>query len=171
MLCGSETWVMTLCISRVLGRFHHRVVRRITGRQPRRGRYKVWIYILLENAMVEAVLQEMETYVSRLQNMVPHFIETKSVYMSWGYLDVMNYYGVWIVIFLIKRILKLDVVMHYAFPKWSREVQWFWSILWLEIAHSTLKTVQYGKYMLRSCLILKEVFVEIGEGSEIAPNL
>ena len=34
MLYGSETWVMTPHIGRVLGIFHHRVDRRITGRQP-----------------------------------------------------------------------------------------------------------------------------------------
>ena len=50
----SETWVMTPCIGRVLGRFHRRVARRLTGRQPRRGRYSVWVYPPLEYAMVEA---------------------------------------------------------------------------------------------------------------------
>ena len=34
MLYGSETWVVTYCIGRVLGRLHHRVTRRLTGRQP-----------------------------------------------------------------------------------------------------------------------------------------
>ena len=34
MMYGSETWVMTPCIGRVLGGFHHRVACRITGRQP-----------------------------------------------------------------------------------------------------------------------------------------
>ena len=35
ILYGSETWFMNPCIGRVLGRFHHRVARRITGSQTR----------------------------------------------------------------------------------------------------------------------------------------
>ena len=50
MIYGSKTWVMTPHIGRVLGRFHHRVVLRLTGRQPRRGRDGVWVYSLLEDA-------------------------------------------------------------------------------------------------------------------------
>ena len=38
MLYRSETWVMKPRIRRVLGVFHHRVARRLTGRKPRRGR-------------------------------------------------------------------------------------------------------------------------------------
>ena len=34
---GSETWVMTSLIGRVLGIFHHRVARRLTGCQPYMG--------------------------------------------------------------------------------------------------------------------------------------
>ena len=34
MLYGSETWVVTYCIGGVLGRLHHRVTQRLTGRQP-----------------------------------------------------------------------------------------------------------------------------------------
>ena len=51
-------------MKRVLGRFHHRVDHRLTEWQPRRGRHGGWFYPPLEDAMEEAGLQEMETYVS-----------------------------------------------------------------------------------------------------------
>ena len=70
LLYGSETWVMTPRIGRVLSRFHHRVDRRLTGRQPRRGRDGVWVYPTLEDAMLGAGLQEVETYACRRQNVV-----------------------------------------------------------------------------------------------------
>ena len=50
MIYGSKTWVMTPHIGRVLGGFHHRVVLRLTGRRPRRGRDGVWVYTLLDDA-------------------------------------------------------------------------------------------------------------------------
>ena len=43
----SEVWVVTPLIGWVLGRFHHRVARRLTGRQPWRGKYGVWKYLPL----------------------------------------------------------------------------------------------------------------------------
>ena len=43
MLYKSDTWVTTPHIGRVLGGFHHRVARRMTGRQPWRGRDGVWV--------------------------------------------------------------------------------------------------------------------------------
>ena len=56
LLYGSEAWAMTPRIGRVLGGFHHRVDRRLTERQPRRGRDGVWIYPPLEDALAEAGL-------------------------------------------------------------------------------------------------------------------
>ena len=38
MLYGSDTWVMTPRIYRMLGGFHHRVAQRLTERQPWKGR-------------------------------------------------------------------------------------------------------------------------------------
>ena len=43
LLYGSETWVVTPCIGRLLGRFHHRVAHNLTYRQNWRGREGVWI--------------------------------------------------------------------------------------------------------------------------------
>ena len=37
MIYGSDTWVLTPRMKRVLGGFHHRVARKLTGRQPLRG--------------------------------------------------------------------------------------------------------------------------------------
>ena len=68
---------MTFRIGRVWGRFHHRVARRLTGRQPWRVRDELWLYPLLEYAMAEAGFQEVETYVSCHQNTVAHFIATR----------------------------------------------------------------------------------------------
>ena len=70
MLCGLETWVLTPRMKRVLGGLHYRVARRLTGRQPRRGQERVWVYPPLEDEMEEAGLQEVETYVSRCHNTV-----------------------------------------------------------------------------------------------------
>ena len=46
MMYGPETWMMTPCIGRVLGGFHHRVDHRLMGRQPWRGGGVVWVYAL-----------------------------------------------------------------------------------------------------------------------------
>ena len=58
MLYKLDTWVMTPHIWRVLGGFHHRVDRRLTGWQDWQGRNGVWIYPPLDSAMVEVGLQE-----------------------------------------------------------------------------------------------------------------
>ena len=79
MLYGSETWVMTLNIGRVWGGFHYRVAHSMTGRKPRRVRDGGWEYTPLEEAMAEAGLQEVDTYVSRHQNTVAKFIATRPI--------------------------------------------------------------------------------------------
>ena len=61
-------------MKRLLGGFQHRVDRRLTGGQPWKGRDGVWFYPPLEDAMVEAGLQEVETYISLLQNTVAKYI-------------------------------------------------------------------------------------------------
>ena len=62
-----------------MGGFHHRVARRLTGVQPWRGWDDVWAYPFLEDAMAEAGLQKVETYVSRCYNTVAHFIVTRPI--------------------------------------------------------------------------------------------
>ena len=71
MLYGLEMWVMTLRTGRVLGGVHHRVSRRLT---VRRG-----VSPLMEDAIVEAGLQNVDKYVSRFQNTVAKFIETRLI--------------------------------------------------------------------------------------------
>ena len=44
LLYGSETWVLTPLIQRVLGGFHHRVSQRLKGWQPHKGRDGGWVY-------------------------------------------------------------------------------------------------------------------------------
>ena len=70
VLYWSDTWVLTPCMNSFLVGLYHRVARRLTGRQPRKGRYRGCIYPPLEDAMAEVGLQEVETYVSRLQKTV-----------------------------------------------------------------------------------------------------
>ena len=79
MLYGSDIWVMKLRIWRVLGGFHHRVARGMTRRQTWRGQDGVWLYPPLEDAMVEAELLELETYVSLRQNTITQFIKTRPI--------------------------------------------------------------------------------------------
>ena len=79
LMYGLETWTMRLRMGRELGRFHHRVACRMTGQLPRRGREGRWIYLPLEEAMEESGLQEVETYVSRFQNTVSQFIDTRPI--------------------------------------------------------------------------------------------
>ena len=55
---------------RMLGEFHHRVDHRLKGRQPRRVQDCGWVYPSLEDVMAEAGFQEVDTYVSCLQNTV-----------------------------------------------------------------------------------------------------
>ena len=79
MIYESESLVLTLCMKRVWGGCHHRVARRLTGRQPRRGRDGGWFYLLLENVMGEVGLREVRTYASRRQNTVPYYIATRPI--------------------------------------------------------------------------------------------
>ena len=54
LLFGAETWVLPLRMERALDIFQHRVVQRITRRQPRRRVDGSWAYPLVEEAMGEA---------------------------------------------------------------------------------------------------------------------
>ena len=61
---------MALRIGNVLGGFHHRMARKLKGRQPQRRKDGVWVYPPLEDAMAEAGLQEVEAYIYCRQNTV-----------------------------------------------------------------------------------------------------
>ena len=60
-LYGSETWVMFPFIGTTLGGFHHRVARRLMGRQIRRVLDGTWVYPPLAEVMTKAVLQKVDT--------------------------------------------------------------------------------------------------------------
>ena len=79
ILYGSETWVMTPCIGRVLDGFHHRVGCRMTGQQPRRGWDGGWVHPPLMGAMAKAGLKEVDNYISRLQRIVTQLIATRYI--------------------------------------------------------------------------------------------
>ena len=79
LLYGSETWFLTPCMQRVLGGFHHKVARRLTGRQLRKGRDGGCVYPPLEDDMEGSGLQEVDTYVSFCQNTVAQYIATRPI--------------------------------------------------------------------------------------------
>ena len=65
MLYRSETLVLTLCVERGVGVSHHRVAHNLTGIKTQIVSDGLWVYPLIEYAISEAVLHEVETYVSR----------------------------------------------------------------------------------------------------------
>ena len=69
----------TFCFKRVLGGFHHRVENWITGEKTRQLDDRIWAYPRLEEAMWEAVLEYMETYISRRHNTAAKNIATKPI--------------------------------------------------------------------------------------------
>ena len=79
LIYGSDTWVLTPRMKRVLGGFHHRVDLRLTGRQPWKGRDRGWVYPPMEDVMAEAGFQELETYVSRHHNTSAQYISTTTI--------------------------------------------------------------------------------------------
>ena len=79
LLYKSETWVLTLCMQRVLGKFHHRVARRLTRQKLRKVQDRGWVYPPLEDAIAEAGLQEVNTYISHHQNTVVQYIATRPI--------------------------------------------------------------------------------------------
>ena len=51
LLFGAERWVLMRKMESALDAFHDRVARRLTGSQPRRGRYGWWFYPYLAGAL------------------------------------------------------------------------------------------------------------------------
>ena len=77
MLYVSETWLMTTLIGNILGGFYHKVACSLMGRQPLRGRYGIWVYPPLEDAMAETGFQEVDTNFYPHKNTVSNFIATR----------------------------------------------------------------------------------------------
>ena len=63
----------------MLSAFLHGAERRITGRQPRRGRDGKWHYPLLDGAMDEAGLTDIRTSIQRRQNTVAQYVATRPI--------------------------------------------------------------------------------------------
>ena len=76
LLFGAETWVVSPMMERALSAFIHGSERRITSRQPRKGRDRKWYYPSLEEAMKEAGLTDVCTSINRSQNTVVQYIAT-----------------------------------------------------------------------------------------------
>ena len=76
LLFGTETWVVTPRIGNTLGGFRHRVARRLTIIRTRRHTTGRWVYPPLDVAMTAVGLEEVETYVLLLQNIIAQFIAT-----------------------------------------------------------------------------------------------
>ena len=55
-----------------LGGFHHQVKKWIAGKQPWKRADRIWKNPPLTEAMQEAGLEELETYISRRQNTMVH---------------------------------------------------------------------------------------------------
>ena len=66
-------------ICKALGSFHYWVIRGLMGRMPHHGGDGTWIYPPLGEAVVEAGLQEIETYIDRFQNTVAQCIATRPI--------------------------------------------------------------------------------------------
>ena len=77
LLFGAETWVVTPKMERVLSGFLHGAVRRLTGRQARRGKNGAWRYPSLEGAMWEAGLTDIRKSITNMQNRVAKYIATR----------------------------------------------------------------------------------------------
>ena len=79
LLFGEESWVLTWKMESALDAFQGRVARRLTGRQPLRGRYGKWFYPSLAGALKEAGVVRVRTSILRRQNTVAQFIATRPI--------------------------------------------------------------------------------------------
>ena len=77
LLFGAETWVVSPMMELALSAFIHGAARRLTGRQPRKGRDGKWHYPSLEEAMKEAGITDVRTSINRRQNTVEQYIATR----------------------------------------------------------------------------------------------
>ena len=79
LLFGAETSVLTRKMESALDALQGRVSRRLTGRQPRRGRDGRWFYPSLAGEMKEAGVVRIRTLILRRQNTVAQFIATRTI--------------------------------------------------------------------------------------------
>ena len=79
LLFGAETWVLSWKMESALDAFQGRVARRLTGRQPRRGRDGKCFYPPLAGALKEAGVVRVRTSILRRQNTVAQSIATRQI--------------------------------------------------------------------------------------------
>ena len=79
ILFGAETWVLTRKMKSDLDAFQGRFARRLTGRQPRRGRNGRWFYPSLAGAMKEAGVVRIRTSILQSKNTVAQFIAKRPI--------------------------------------------------------------------------------------------
>ena len=79
LLFGTETWVVTPCMGRVLGGFLDQVTRSLTGWLPRQKPYRKLEYTSAATARAEVKFQTMQEYVWRGQNTFLQYIATQSL--------------------------------------------------------------------------------------------
>ena len=79
LLFGEETWVLTRKMELALDTFQGRFTRKLTGRQPRRGRDGQWFYLSLSGAMKEAGIVQIRISILWRQNTVAQFIVTRPI--------------------------------------------------------------------------------------------
>ena len=80
LLFGSETWVVTPQMLQALSAFHNRVARRIANKLPQRQRDGSWTYPPLSEALKDAGLYSLQTYISRRQNTIAEWVATRPIY-------------------------------------------------------------------------------------------
>ena len=80
LLYGSESWVVTDAMMKVLEGFHHRIDRRITGKTARCVREEGWEWPPVEEALELAGMWPMQEYVRRRQATIEDCIATRLIY-------------------------------------------------------------------------------------------
>jgi hypothetical protein len=79
LLYGSESWVLTPAMLKVLSSFHHRVARKITNRMARKVN-GAWHYPPLEPTLEMAGLYTMEAYITRRRNTIAEYVATRPLH-------------------------------------------------------------------------------------------
>ena len=79
LLFGAETWVLTQRMEKALDIFLSRVVRRLTGKQPRQRTDGSWYYLPLAEALGEAGIEGIRKSVTRRQNTDAQYIATQPI--------------------------------------------------------------------------------------------
>ena len=79
LLYGSYTWTIFPHIEKTLGSFQHHATHILTGRKPKSRMDGTWDYPQMVEAMTEAGIYEVETYVARLHDKVAQFNATGKI--------------------------------------------------------------------------------------------